>query len=87
METHWDVFRDRLLEPSLEDREAASFGQICQKYGITDETTASNMLKTVKRLFRSTLEKHVRQTVLTGEAVEEELKEEIFKFLEKGRTD
>ena len=85
-ETHWYVFRDRLLEPSLEDREAASFSQICQKYGIADETTASNMLKTVKRLFRSVLEKHVRQTVLTGEAVEEELRE-IFKFLEKGRTD
>jgi len=85
METHWYVFRDRLLEPSLEDREAASFSQICQKYGIDDETTASNMLKTVKRLFRSILEKYVRQTVLSGEAVEEELKE-IFKFLEKGRT-
>jgi DNA-directed RNA polymerase specialized sigma24 family protein len=85
METHWYVFRDRLLEPSLEDREAASFSQICLKYDIADETTASNMLKTVKRLFRNVLEKHVRQTVLTGEAAEEELKE-IFKFLEKGRT-
>ena len=85
METHWYVFRDRLLEPSLEDREATSFGQICQKYGIADEITASNMLKTVKRFFRSVLEKHIRQTVLTGKAVEEELKE-IFKFLEKGRT-
>lgn len=85
METHWYVFRDRLLEPSLEYRKASSFSQICQKYGITDETTASDMLKTVKRLFRSVLEKHVRQTVLTGEAVQEELRE-IFKFLEKGRT-
>jgi RNA polymerase sigma-70 factor (ECF subfamily) len=85
METHWYVFRDRLLEPSLEDHETTSFGQICRKYGIIDETTASNMLKTVKRLFRSVLEKHVRYTVLSGEAVEEELRE-IFKFLEKGRT-
>lgn len=85
METHWYVFRDRLLEPSLEDREAASFHQICQKYDVADETTASNMLKTVKRLFRSVLEKHVRQTVLTGEAVEVELRE-FFKFLKKGRT-
>jgi len=86
METHWYVFRDRLLEPSLEDREAASLGHICKKYGIADETTASNMLKTVKRLFRGILEKHVRQTVISGETVEEELKE-IFRFLEKGRTD
>jgi RNA polymerase sigma-70 factor (ECF subfamily) len=85
METHWYVFRDRLLEPSLEDREAPSFNQICQRYGIDDEATASNMLKTVKRLFRSVLEKQVRQTVLSGEAAEEELRE-IFKFLEKERT-
>jgi len=86
METHWYVFRDRLLEPYLEDHEVPSFGQICQLYRIADETTASNMLKTVKRLFRSVLEKHIRQTVLSGEAVEEELRE-IFKFLEKERTD
>jgi len=85
MEAHWYVFRDRLLEPSLEDREVTSFNQICQRYGIDNEATASNMLKTVKRLFRSVLEKHVRQTVLSGEAVEEELRE-IFKFLEKERT-
>jgi RNA polymerase sigma-70 factor (ECF subfamily) len=85
METHWYVFQARLLEPSLEDREVPSFNQICQRYGIDNEATASNMLKTVKRLFRSVLEKHVRQTVLSGEAVEEELRE-IFKFVEKERT-
>ena len=85
MEKHWYVFRDRLLEPSLEDHEVPSFNKICQKYQIDDEATASNMLKTVKRLFRSLLEKHIRQTVLSGEAVEEELRE-IFKFMGKERT-
>ncbi len=85
METHWYVFRDRLLQPILEAREAPSLNQICQRYDIDNEATASNILKTVKRLFRSVLEKHVRQTVVSGEAVEEELKE-IFKFLEKERT-
>ena len=85
METHWYVFRDRLLEPSLEDHEAPSLNQICQRYSVDDEATASNMLKTVKRLFRSVLEKHVRQTVLSGEAIEEELRE-IFKFMGKERT-
>jgi RNA polymerase sigma-70 factor (ECF subfamily) len=85
METHWYVFRDRLLEPSLEDREAPSFNQICQRYGIDNEAKASNMLKTVKRFFRSVLERHVHQTVLSDEVVEEELRE-IFTFLEKERT-
>jgi DNA-directed RNA polymerase specialized sigma24 family protein len=86
MKTHWYVFRDRLLQPVLEAREAPSFNQICQRYGIANQTTASNILKTVKRLFRSVLEKHVRQTVLSGEAAEEELKE-IFKFFEEKKHD
>jgi len=86
METHWCVFRDRVLEPIMEDREASSLSQICKRYDIDDETTASNMLKTVKRLFRSVLNKHVRQTVSSGEAVAAELKE-IFKFFEKESTD
>ena len=85
LETHWYVFRDRLLQPTLEDRQAPSLRQICGRYGIDNEATASNMLKTVKRLFRSVLEKHVRQTVASGAAVEEELRE-IFRFLEKERT-
>ena len=43
-----------------------------------EETAAINA-------YRSVLEKHIRQTVLTGQAVEEEFRE-IFKFLEKERT-
>lgn len=85
METHWCVFRDRVLEPIMEDREAASLGQICAAYDISDETAASNMLKTVKRLFKSVLEKHVRQTVNSGAEVDAELRE-VFKFLEKKST-
>ncbi|MBC8218909.1 MAG: hypothetical protein H8E73_10625 [Planctomycetes bacterium] len=86
METHWCVFRDRVLEPIMEDREASSLSQICQRYDIEDETRASNMLKTVKRLFKSVLHKHVRQTVNSGEAVDAELRE-IFKFFEKKSTE
>jgi hypothetical protein len=40
------------------------------------------MLNTVKKLVRSVLKNHIRQTVVSGEVVDEELKE-IFKFLEK----
>jgi hypothetical protein len=61
------------------------YAEVCGKYGIKDETTAANMLKTAKRLFRSILEKHVQQTVVCGEAAEEEL-QEIFGFLEHKRT-
>jgi len=82
MEAHWHIFRDRLLQPSLEDAEAPSLAQLCQKYGIENETKASNMLGTVKRQFQSVLKKHIRQTVISGEAAEEELGE-MFKFFEK----
>ncbi len=86
MDTHWCVFRDRVLEPVMEDAERPSLGQICKQYDIANETTASNMLKTVKRLFRSVLHKHVRQTVNSGDAVDVELGE-IFKFFKKESTE
>jgi RNA polymerase sigma-70 factor (ECF subfamily) len=82
METHWCVFRDRVLEPALQEQPAPSLRQICERYGIENEATASHMLLTVKRRFQTVLKDHVRQTVLTGEGVEEEWRE-ILKLLEK----
>jgi len=82
METHWCVFRDRLLQPLRGDQRPLPLKQICQQYGIDDEATASHMTETVKRRFQSVLRKQIRQTVLTGQAVKEEL-EEILKFFEK----
>jgi RNA polymerase sigma-70 factor (ECF subfamily) len=86
METHWNVFRDRLLEPVLEDREAPSLPEICRRYGIDNEATASAMIKTVKRFFRNVLTEHVRQTVVSGQTAEEEL-QEIFQFSGKKRAE
>ena len=82
METHWLLFRDRVLTPSLNGLEAPSLCQLCRQHGIDGETRASNMLGTVKRQFQSILAKQVRQTVLTSEAAEEELNG-MFKFLKK----
>jgi RNA polymerase sigma-70 factor (ECF subfamily) len=86
MESHWGVLQDRLVGPIMSDCPPMPYPEICQKYGIENETTAANMLKTARRLFRSLLEKHVRQTVVRGEAVEEEL-QEVFGFLRNRRTD
>jgi len=82
METHWYVFQDRLLKPTLEGKDPPSLRTICRQYDIESEATVSNMLNTVKKLFRRVLKNHVRQTVISGVVAEEELKE-IFKFLEK----
>jgi len=85
MEGHWGVFQDRLVGPVMSDCPPVPYAEICRKYGIENEATAANMLKTAKRLFRSILEKYVRQTVVCGEAVEEEL-QEIFGLLGSKRT-
>jgi len=82
MESHWNVFRDRLLKPLTDNQQPAALKEICRQYGIENEATVSHMLETVKRRFQSVLRKQVRQTVLTGQVVEEELKE-ILKFFEK----
>jgi len=66
----------------MEGLQAPSLAQLCGQYGIESEAKASNMLGTVKRQFQSILTKEVRQTVLSGEAAEEELGE-MFGFLQK----
>ena len=66
----------------MEDVEAPSLPQLCQQYGIENETKASNMLGTVRRQFQSVLKKHIHQTVVSGEVAEEELRE-MFRFFEK----
>lgn len=84
MDAHWRLFQDRVLGPSLEGLEAPSLAELCERHGIENETKASNMLGTVKRQFQTILTAHVRQTVLSGEAAEEELGE-LFRFLKKER--
>jgi hypothetical protein len=66
----------------MENQQPVPLKEICRQYDIDNETTAYHMLETVKRRFQSVLRKQVRQTVLTGQVVEEELKE-ILKFFEK----
>ena len=82
METHWYVFRDRLVQPLLRDKPFLPLKEICRQYGIESEATASHMIETVKRRFQNILRKQVRQTVLSGQAVEDELKE-IIKLFKK----
>ena len=82
MTVHWCVFRERILTPITEGTDPAPLAEICHKYDIENPRMASNMIITVKRRFQSILRKQVRQTVLSGQAVEEELKE-ILKFFKK----
>ena len=85
-ETHWYIFRDRIVQPSLESLEPPSLRQICAKYGVEDEDKASNMMITVKRRFQTVLKKYVRNTVTSEGEIEEEIKE-ILKFFQPKAQD
>lgn len=77
---HWQVFCDRVVEPTLHDAAAPSLTDVCQKYGINDEKKAANMTVTVKRRFQKILKRHVRSTVASDADVDDELRE-IMRFL------
>ena len=75
MDAHWSVFQSRLLLPSLGKTDPPSLADLCEQYGIDNEVKASNMLGTVKRRLQTVLKEHVRQTVVSGDMAEEELRE------------
>jgi RNA polymerase sigma-70 factor (ECF subfamily) len=86
METHWHVFREKVVKPILDDVKPLSLNEICAKYNIENETRASNMIVTVKRRFQAALKKNVRNTVISEDQIDEELRE-ILKFFPKGAQD
>jgi RNA polymerase sigma-70 factor (ECF subfamily) len=74
-ETHWHVFRDHLLRPTLEGCEAPPLKELCQRYSIASEKTASNMIITVKRRFQRLLRKRLRSTASSDVEADEELRD------------
>ena len=81
--SYWEVFRSKTLGPIIDNVEAPSYKEICQKFGIEDESKASNMAITVKRRFRAVLKRHLRNFVQSDSEVEEELKD-VFAILSRG---
>ena len=82
METHWNIFSERVIQPMLNNTTPASLTDICRKYGIDSEKKASNMIITVKRRFQGALKQYIRSTVSSENYMADEL-EEILKFLPK----
>jgi len=72
--THWDVFRARVLRPIVDNTEPPRLPVLCEKYGISNEAKASNMIITVKRRFQVVLRRHVRQCVESDAQVDEEIR-------------
>jgi hypothetical protein len=82
METHWCVFRKRVVLPMLNNAARPSLTEICKEHGIESEKKASNMVISVKRRFQSVLKQYVRSTVTSESQMADELKE-ILTFLPK----
>jgi DNA-directed RNA polymerase specialized sigma24 family protein len=72
---HWQVFRDRLLCPTLQGTDPPPLKEICERHGIAEPVKASNMITTVKRFFQDTLRRHVRRSVVSDDEVADELEE------------
>jgi hypothetical protein len=61
------------MAPILEGQTPPPLSALCAEHRIPDEAKASNMVVTVKRRFRTTLRRHVRQAVGSDAEVEEEI--------------
>ena len=72
---HWQVFREKVLDPIIQNTKAPSLAEICTKYGIESEDKASNLIITVKRRYRTVLKRCLRQFVQSDSEVEEEFNE------------
>ncbi|MHC4741590.1 MAG: hypothetical protein ACYS8Z_06755, partial [Planctomycetota bacterium] len=82
MTTHWNVFRDRVLQPIIECEGPASMADICEKYGIESPIKASNMIVAVKRRFQAAMRRHLRLSVASEDQMSEEMRE-LIRFLTK----
>jgi RNA polymerase sigma-70 factor (ECF subfamily) len=82
-EKHWQVFHAKVVVPVMDSAEPPALKDLCAQYGIEDETTASNMILTVKRQFRSAMKRQLRQFVESDAEVEDELRE-VLGILSKG---
>lgn len=75
LDIHWCLFRDKVLEPTLNKKESEPMKAVATRYGITSESTAFNMLLTVKHRFKATLRTNLRSTVLSETEIDEEWQE------------
>jgi len=80
---YWEVFQATVVAPILDNTEAPSLTEHCEKYGIESEKKASNMTITVKRRFSTALKHHLRQFVDSDSEVEDELRA-LIEILSKG---
>jgi len=75
MTTHWNLFHDRVLQPTLADETPPPLADLCARYGIEEPTKASNMIFSVKRRLQAALKRYIRQSVASDEEISAEILE------------
>ena len=75
LQTHWQLFREKVLLPTLDNRESQTMKAVALRHGIESESRAFNMLLTVKRRFKAALRRNLANTVLTEADVDQEWKD------------
>ncbi len=71
--THWNLFRDWLLEPGQEGVDSRQMRDLCRKHGVADASAAYHMVENLKRRFRAILRDHLEPLAGPGGEVEEEI--------------
>ena len=82
---YWELFRERVLLPVMENAKSTPMPELCARYGIANESKASNMIVTVKRRFRAVLDERLRRFVDDDSSVEVE-RLELIELLSKGSS-
>jgi len=79
---YWKVFEERVLQAIVDETDPPAVKDICARYGIPDGGKLANMIVTVKRRVRATLEKYVQESVMSADETTDEL-EEMARFFPK----
>jgi len=84
---HWNVYRDRVLEPIAHDTEPPSLAEMCEKHSVENTKKASNMVVTVNRRIQAAVKRHLRQALSEETTVEDETKEIMRALLKTAQPD
>ena len=71
----WELFRIRLLDPIFHDAPQMPYDQLVERFGLKSPTDASNTLLSGKRIFKSHLERVIREYAGQDAAAALELQE------------
>lgn len=77
---HWNIFAEKVLDPILKHTSPPPIEELCARYSIDNEKKASNMIVTVKRRLRKSLERHLRKFSCKDSEVEQEINEMLSVF-------